>query len=281
MKAFMSPASLPLVPHPCTLPFLSHLWKQLRFREPRLWWGLQWLQESGNNLTLEGAEFKACAGGVVFGNLGRAGTVCWRRAAEVGVWGCCAGGVSARTWINPAASWLIPDHGPSFNTAGDHCTCKFPPNLPWHSLLHLLWLSSSWGQIRSRPEEMWYFKMCSMPVWQETQTLCSFRLWLSRPRDNPGLDLNMARQDWKEIGGDVATESLEQLELPAASSHLGLFDQEWVNGRRTCSLRRTQGSEQLWRKGSPWQGCKSVILFAYTDSHPRVTNAWWARVCVL
>lgn len=68
--------------------------------------------------------------------------------------------------------------------------------------------------------------MCSMPVWQETQTLCSFRLWLSRPRDNPGLDLNMARQDWKEIGGDVATESLEQLELPAASSHLGLFDQE-------------------------------------------------------
>lgn len=47
-----------------------------------------------------------------------------------------------------------------------------------------------------------------MTAWQETQTLCSFRLWLSRPRDNPVLDLNMARQDWKEIGGDVATESL-------------------------------------------------------------------------
>lgn len=62
---------------------------------------------------------------------------------------------------------------------------------------------------------MWYFKiqgmaswLCSMTIWQETYILCSFRLWLSRPRDNLVLDLNMARQDWKVIGGDVATESL-------------------------------------------------------------------------
>lgn len=45
-----------------------------------------------------------------------------------------------------------------------------------------------------------------MTVWQETYTLCSFRL--SRPGDNLVLDLNMARQDWKEIGGDVAAESV-------------------------------------------------------------------------
>lgn len=38
---------------------------------------------------------------------------------------------------------------------------------------------------------------------------CSCRLWLSRPRDNPAVDLNVARQDWKEIGGDVAMESLQ------------------------------------------------------------------------
>lgn len=26
-------------------------------------------------------------------------------------------------------------------------------------------------------------------------------------------------------------------------------------------------------KGSLWQGCKSAIVFAYIDSHPRFTNA--------
>ncbi|RLV98739.1 hypothetical protein DV515_00010367 [Chloebia gouldiae] len=83
---------------------------------------------------LEGAEFNACAMGVVLGSLGRPGTVCWRRAAEVGVWGWCTGGVSAcpasLPWINPPASWLSPDHGPSFSTAGDHCTCKSLPAFP-------------------------------------------------------------------------------------------------------------------------------------------------------
>lgn len=89
--------------------------------------------------------------------------------------------------------------------------------------------------------------LCSMTTWQETCTLCSFRLWLSRTRDNLVLDLNTARQDGKQIGGDVATKSLGQLRLPDASSHLGLFDHKWVNGRRTCSFRRAQGSEELWR----------------------------------
>lgn len=65
----------------------------------------------------------------------------------------------------------------------------------------------------SQPEEMmWYFRiqgvaglLCTMAVWQEAQTPCSLRL--SRPRDNPGLDLNMARQEGDS--GDVARESLQ------------------------------------------------------------------------
>lgn len=190
---------------------------------------------------------------------------CWGGSLGMVHCGACC------PWINPPASCLIPDHGPSFNTAGDHCTCKFPPSLPCHSLLHLLWLNSSWGWVCSQPEEMGYFKiqgvagwLCTVTVWQEAQTLCSFSPWLSRPRDSPGLDLNMARQEgdrwWRSHGV-----SAEQLELPDASSHLGLFDQEWVNGRRTCSLRRTQGSEQLWRKDSPGRAA-SLWSFLHTQA---------------
>lgn len=70
---------------------------------------------------------------------------CWGGSVGMVHWWCMSQHCLPVPWINPPASWLIPDHGPSFNTAGVHCTCKYPPSLPCHSLLHLLWLSSSWG----------------------------------------------------------------------------------------------------------------------------------------
>lgn len=83
-------------------------------------------------------------------------------------------------------------------------------------------------------------QLCTMTAWQETQTLCSFRLWLSRPRDNPGLDLNMARQDWKEIGGDVATESLQSSSGFLMPAHI-----------LVCLIRVSQWEENLLSEAHP------------------------------
>lgn len=128
MKAFISPAWLPLVPHPCTLPFYSHLWKQVQFRELKLWWQLQWLQESGNNLTLEGAEFNACASGVVPGNLGRPGAL-------------HAGEELLRWESGDGALWCL--------LSMDKPSCQLPDPWPWALFQH------SWGslhlQIPSQP----------------------------------------------------------------------------------------------------------------------------------